>query len=443
MPYLLATTIALIALLISQVIWINLSRRQKKESREAQFTESFDKAFSYSAFGDVANSTTPSFTVQQVDSIPEKDKGTQIAKLDKINSYDDAAKMIENAFFLNRLNRDEVSLQYLDSLIQDRARDMGKISSSQLAIYDAQDNIIDSLANTYNHSGKLFSKTYKAERIIANPNNRYTVRAEYRIAEQGNLRNMSFATAVSFVASLIIITVLFLLIRSLKRRHNEMVNMERSFHGAIHDLKSPLAFVYLSLSSMEEKEANVHKKMNLTLSADRVLFLSDKIQRMMQSGRNSKKIADADKQQVYVYDILEQIETEIKAMFAEKDIRFENTIDSELAVCVLPDLFEAVLRTLIENAVKYNDNRPIVNMTATHDANLVKITIEDNGMGITKQEQKKLFRPYYTSDQKEGTGIGLYYAQRIVKAHDGTISVESEPGKGSLFTITIPTDTKL
>ncbi len=130
-------------------------------------------------------------------------------------------------------------------------------------------------------------------------------------------------------------------------------------------------------------------------------------------------------------------------MFAEKDIRFENTIDSELAVCVLPDLFEAVLRTLIENAVKYNDNRPIVNMTATHDANLVKITIEDNGMGITKQEQKKLFRPYYTSDQKEGTGIGLYYAQRIVKAHDGTISVESEPGKGSLFTITIPTDTKL
>ena len=191
MPYLLATTIALIALLISQVIWIDLSRRQKKEGREAQFTESFDKAFSYSAFGDVANSTTPSFTVQQVDSIPEKDKGTQIAKLDKINSYDDAAKMIENAFFLNRLKRGEISLQYLDSLIQDRARDMGKISSSRLVIYDAQDNVIDSLANAYNQSGNIFSKTYAAERIIANPDNRYTVRAEYQIEEQGNLRNMS------------------------------------------------------------------------------------------------------------------------------------------------------------------------------------------------------------------------------------------------------------
>ena len=438
MPYLLATTIALIALLISQVIWIDLSRRQKKEGREAQFIESFDKAFSYSAFGDVANSTTPSFTVQQVDSIPEKDKGTQIAKLDKINSYDDAAKMIENAFFLNRLNRDEVSLQYLDSLIQDRARDMGKISSSWLVIYDAQDAVIDSLANIYNQTGKLFSKTYTAERIIANPDNRYTVRAEYRIAEQGNLRNMSIATVVSFIASLIIITVLFLLIRTLKRRHNEMVTMERSFHGAIHDLKSPLAFVYLSLSSMEEEEANPYKKMNLTLSADRVLFLSDKIKRMMQSGRNVNKIANADKQQVYVYDMLEQIETEIKAMFAEKDILFEHAFDSDFAVRVVPDLFEAALRTLIENAVKYNDNPPVVKIAVIHNDNTTQFTVEDNGIGIARRQQKKLFRPYYTSDTKDGTGIGLYYAQSIAKAHGGDISVVSQEGKGSVFTLTIP-----
>lgn len=445
MPYLFATTIAFIALLISQVIWINLSRHQKQEDRESQFTESFNKAFSNAAFSDVANSTTPSIEIEPLDSVPEdvKRKATNITDLGNINNYDEAAKMVENAFFLIRLKEGKISLVSLDSLIRNRSMDMGKVSSSRLTLYDADDIAIDSLSNSYNLSGKLFSKVYFAERIIANPNNRYTVRAEYRIAEQGNLRNMSFATAVSFVASLIIIIVLFLLIRSLKRRHNEMVNMERSFHGAIHDLKSPLAFVYLSLSSMEEEEANVHKKMNLTLSADRVLFLSDKIQRMMQSGRNTKKIADADKQQVYVYDILEQIETEIKAMFAEKEIQFENAIDSELAVCVLPDLFEAVLRTLIENAVKYNDNHPIVNMTATHDANFVKITIEDNGMGITKREQKKLFRPYYTSDQKGGTGIGLYYAQRIVKAHGGTISVESKPGKGSLFTITLPEATKL
>ncbi len=438
MPYLLATTIALIALLISQVIWIDLSRRQKKEGREAQFIESFDKAFSFSAFGDVANSSTPSFTVQQVDSIPEKDKGTQIAKLDKINSYDDAAKMIENAFFLNRLKRGEISLQYLDSLIQDRARDMGKISSSRLVIYDAQDNVIDSLANAYNQSGNIFSKTYAAERIIANPDNRYTVRAEYQIEEQGNLRNMSIATVVSFIASLIIITVLFLLIRTLKRRHNEMVTMERSFHGAIHDLKSPLAFVYLSLSSMEEEELNFHKKMNLTLSADRVLFLSDKIKRMIQSGRNIQKIVDKEKQKLYLFDIVEQIETEIKAMFSEKDILFEHAFDSDFAVRVVPDLFEAALRTLIENAVKYNDNPPVVKIAAMHNDNTTQFTVEDNGIGIPRQQQKKLFRPYYTSDKKDGTGIGLYYAQSIAKAHGGDISVVSQEGKGSVFTLTIP-----
>ena len=438
MPYLIATTIALIALLISQVIWIDLSRRQKKEGREAQFNESFDKAFSYSVFGNA--STSPFIKLEKVDSIPEKDKDDtkEITKLKDINNYDNVAKMLESAFFLNRLKEGKVSLQYLDSMICNRAGDMGKISSSRLAIYDAQDNAIDSLTNSYNQSGRLLSKTYRAERIIANPDNRYTLRAEYRIGEQGNLRNMSIATAVSFIASLIIIIVLFLLIRSLKRRHNEIVEMERSFHGAIHDLKSPLAFVYLSLSSMEEEEANPHIKMNLTLSADRILFLSDKIKRTMQSGRNINKITEKEKQKMYVFDIIEQIETEIKAMFSEKEIQFENVISSELAVRVLADLFEAALRTLIENAVKYNNNTPVVKIAAIHNMNTIQFMIEDNGIGIPLRQQKRLFRPYYTSDKKDGTGIGLYYAQRIVKAHGGFISVKSKMGKGSLFIITIP-----
>ena len=438
MPYLIATTIALIALLISQVIWIDLSRRQKKQGREAQFNESFDKAFSYSVFGNA--STSPFIKLEKVDSIPEKDKDDtkEITKLKDINNYDNVAKMLESAFFLNRLKEGKVSLQYLDSMICNRAGDMGKISSSRLAIYDAQDNAIDSLTNSYNQSGRLLSKTYRAERIIANPDNRYTLRAEYRIGEQGNLRNMSIATAVSFIASLIIIIVLFLLIRSLKRRHNEIVEMERSFHGAIHDLKSPLAFVYLSLSSMEEEEANPHIKMNLTLSADRILFLSDKIKRTMQSGRNINKITEKEKQKMYVFDIIEQIETEIKAMFSEKEIQFENVISSELAVRVLADLFEAALRTLIENAVKYNNNTPVVKIAAIHNMNTIQFMIEDNGIGIPLRQQKRLFRPYYTSDKKDGTGIGLYYAQRIVKAHGGFISVKSKMGKGSLFIITIP-----
>lgn len=440
MPYLFATTIALIALLISQVIWIDLSVRQKKESRDTQFSESFEKAFSFSAFSNATTSNAPYIKIEPIDSIPEKDiyNAKNITDLGSINNYDDVAKMLENAFFLNRLKEGEVSLHYLDSLICNRAGVMGKVSSSRLAIYDAQNSVIDSLENAFNLSGRLFSKTYKAERIIANPYNRYIVRAEYRIAEQGNLRNMSIATMVSFIASLIIITVLFLLIRTLKRRHNEMVTMERSFHGAIHDLKSPLAFVYLSLSSMEEEEANPHKKMNLTLSADRVLFLSDKIKRTMQSGRNIQKISDKEKQKVYVFDLVEQIETEIKAMFFEKDIRFEHVISSKLAVRILPDLFEAALRTLIENAVKYNDNPPVVKIAVMHNANTTQFMVEDNGVGIPPQQQKKLFRPYYTSDKKDGTGIGLYYAQRIVKAHGGSISVKSEEGKGSMFTITIP-----
>ena len=87
--------------------------------------------------------------------------------LNNINNYDEAAKMVENAFFLNRLKEGKISLASLDSLIRNRSMDMGKVSSSRLALYDADDVAIDSLSNSYNLSGKLFSNVYFAERIIA------------------------------------------------------------------------------------------------------------------------------------------------------------------------------------------------------------------------------------------------------------------------------------
>ena len=162
MPYLLATTIALIALLISQVIWINLSRHQKQEDRENQFTESFNKAFSNAAFSDVANSTTPSIEIEPLDSVPEdvKRKATNITDLGNINNYDEAAKMVENAFFLIRLKEGKISLVSLDSLIRNRSMDMGKVSSSRLTLYDADDIAIDSLSNSYTLSGRVFNLMY-------------------------------------------------------------------------------------------------------------------------------------------------------------------------------------------------------------------------------------------------------------------------------------------
>ncbi|TYK33121.1 HAMP domain-containing histidine kinase [Bacteroides pyogenes] len=129
----------------------------------------------------------------------------------------------------------------------------------------------------------------------------------------------------------------------------------------------------------------------------------------------------------------------MRTMFPAKTIEFENEIIGDLYLWGVPDLLEAALRILIENAVKYNNNAPTVKINAARDNECIIIEVVDDGIGIYTRQLKHLFKPYYTSDTKHGTGIGLYYAKRIITAHGGKIFATSTPGKGSTFTINLPT----
>ena len=180
------------------------------------------------------------------------------------------------------------------------------------------------------------------------------------------------------------------------------------------------------------------KKASLSLSADRVAFLTDKIMRLLNSAQNINKVEEKDKEEVQLYDMLEQIENEMHTMFPKKKISFTHHVDADFTMRVLPDLIEASIRIIIENAVKYSNDAPVVVVSAIRDVDNLKISISDNGIGMTEQQMKNIFKPYYTSDKVRGNGIGLYYAQSIVKAHGGNISVASSAGKGSTFLITLP-----
>ncbi len=348
--------------------------------------------------------------------------------------------MIENALLVMAIRDGVFHISRLDTLIASCLNEKGKVISSNIKLQNLRDDkILDKVDRKHVLSNSsFFVKTYTAERKIEIPSNTYLIKAEYKIKQPGYLQKMSIATIFSLIASIVTISVLFYLLLILRRKHQEVSNMERSFHGAIHDLKSPLAFVYFTLSALEEKETDMTKKTALIVMGDRTNYLTNKIMRLLKSGQNLQKISEDEKQNVFLCDELEQIEVEIKTMFPGKAIEFENDVVPDLYLCGIPDLLEAVLRILIENAVKYNSNHPFVKIKATRDENNVKIEVIDNGIGMSKQQIKHLFKPYYTSDNKNGTGIGLYYAKRIIIAHGGRISADSTPGKGSTFTINFP-----
>jgi two-component system phosphate regulon sensor histidine kinase PhoR len=100
---------------------------------------------------------------------------------------------------------------------------------------------------------------------------------------------------------------------------------------------------------------------------------------------------------------------------------------------------------LVDNAIKYTDNGGKVNVTTDIEGNDYLVSVEDNGVGISKVHQKKLFERFYRVDKARsrsagGTGLGLAIVKHIVLAFNGTIELESEVGRGSKFTVRIPID---
>ena len=104
---------------------------------------------------------------------------------------------------------------------------------------------------------------------------------------------------------------------------------------------------------------------------------------------------------------------------------------------------QGILSNLMGNAVKYNRPGGFVQTDITMDSTSLSIRVEDSGIGIAKEDQKRIFERFYRVDKSHsreigGTGLGLSIARNAVVMHRGAIKVYSEPGEGTTFTVRIP-----
>ena len=107
------------------------------------------------------------------------------------------------------------------------------------------------------------------------------------------------------------------------------------------------------------------------------------------------------------------------------------------------DTIRMVLENLIDNASKYSEEDTIVHVTVTNNKNTVSITVADEGVGIDQKDASKLFEKFSRihnplSTQAGGSGLGLYWAKKIVDLHNGTIEVTSQLGRGTTFVVSLP-----
>jgi len=140
---------------------------------------------------------------------------------------------------------------------------------------------------------------------------------------------------------------------------------------------------------------------------------------------------------------IEEVLNSVRPQGLAKSLAIEADVSVPEAVCADRVRFKQILYNLLSNAVKFTPAGGQINVAAEIRDGMLEVSVSDNGVGIPKAEHESVFDKFYqtgmtTTGVREGTGLGLAITRRLVEEHGGTIHLESEPGKGSCFTFTIP-----
>jgi signal transduction histidine kinase len=231
------------------------------------------------------------------------------------------------------------------------------------------------------------------------------------------------------------------------RRQMTLARLKNDLAATVsHELKTPLSSMRVLVDTLlgSEKFDEQRTREYLQLIAQENERLGRLIQNFLTFSRMERKKYTFHFSPLPVRPIVDAAVEPMRGRFAAPGCRLEVEVEENLpSILADPDALVAALTNLLENAHKYSEEAKHVVLQARAVNGSVTFSVKDNGVGITSRELKSIFQPFYQVDQRlsrkgSGCGLGLSIVQFIVAAHRGTVAVESQPGNGSTFTLSLP-----
>ena len=233
-------------------------------------------------------------------------------------------------------------------------------------------------------------------------------------------------------------------VQVIEKRNRELskVNeeLDKFVYSASHDLKAPLNSV-LGLINIAKKDGNSgNTPLYLELVEKSVKRLERFISDIIDYSRNAS--ASLKISRIPFEELVEEGLEEIRYMDAKSDIRKEVSVRGEGDFYSDERRISVILNNLLSNAINYHDPRKeqmYIKINILYSATKAEIIVEDNGLGISKEHQKKIFNMFYrANEESKGSGLGLYIVKETLEKIKGEVLLTSKPWEGSRFLITLP-----
>lgn len=383
-------------------------------------------------------------SVEMAKSVDELIRNADPGKVDeKVKDYEKLLRKIVIQTNGKQTNiRNRIDVNRLQHIITNKLKVRGVFLKPGLAVVNEHDSIIlntPDFVRVGSYKLPLFGKD-----II---NQHYSLRVYGHVGFFYFLEKGGFVIAISVLITLLLIITFILLYRrmldeqKLNQYKNDFIN------NLTHELKTPLATIALANVNLSAKmgQAADDGFLNYTrIISEEGARLNAHIEKVLELSQMERSDKPFKQESVNIHELINAVTATYKPALDERNGKLTLALNARCSL-VKTDAFHLknVLGNLIDNAIKYCVHIPEIEIETVDEKHYVCVLIKDNGVGIGKEDQARVFDKFYRVTENnlhpvKGFGLGLSYARQAIALMQGQISLSSEKNKGSVFTIKLP-----
>ncbi len=380
----------------------------------------------------------------------------------RVNEFDEASfrifrertqiinDLFDDLFITKRFSSSltyDFTRQILDSLINYELQNHGILTDYKFGIYNPVYNKFI-CEQTGKQSQKLLKEGYVfslfPDYVFSNP--------EYLLVyfpDQNKylLSQLNLMLGISIVFIFIIIFSFVFIIFTIIRQKKLSVIKSDFINNMTHEFKTPISAISLACQALNDKDVRKTDKLYqsyITMIDEENKRLVSMTEKMLQTALIEKGKLKLNFSGMDIHEIICNAIDKISLQLKNRHGKIIKNFHAESAyIKVDKTHFNNLVFNLLDNAIKYTVNTPEIIVTTNNNEKGIILTVEDNGVGISKALRKKIFDNLYRVStgnihDVKGFGLGLSYVKNIIELHGGNIDLESEPGKGSKFIIFLP-----